>query len=74
MQLKKMAAERSIGGSRGGMMMKIHVIWDEKRRARKIRITAGDINDFDGARAMLIVDSYLQQKQSLLTVTTMLSE
>jgi transposase len=49
-----MAAERSIGRSKGDMTTKVHAICDEKGLVRKINITARNINDFDSARTLLI--------------------
>jgi transposase len=53
MQLKKGAEDRLINRSRGGMTTKIHVICDDKGRARKISITAGNVSDYEGGALLL---------------------
>jgi transposase len=48
-----MAAERSIGRSKGDMATTAHAICNKKGHARKSSTTAGNMNDFDAGSTLL---------------------
>ena len=52
---KRGAFGAAIGRSRGGRTTKIHALTDERGRPRAFELTAGNVHDLDGARALLAV-------------------
>jgi hypothetical protein len=54
MVVKKGGRERLIGRTKGGMNSKLHAICDSPGRLLDLFVTAGQVSDYIGVRALLI--------------------